>query len=91
MPPTRTSRTTSNSKKKTTRRKTTTAQTTARKKTGARRTKSKTADVSDDLRRQMIQEAAYLKAEARGFQGGDTEADWLAAEAEVDAQISTGA
>jgi hypothetical protein len=38
-----------------------------------------------DWRRQMIQEAAYFRAEKRGFQGGDPVADWLAAEAEIDA------
>jgi hypothetical protein len=38
-----------------------------------------------DERRRMIAEAAYYKAQARGFGGGDEVADWLAAEAEVDA------
>jgi hypothetical protein len=39
-------------------------------------------------RQQLIAAAAYLKAEARGFQGGDSMSDWLAAEAEIDAQYS---
>jgi hypothetical protein len=34
----------------------------------------------------MIAEAAYLRAEQRGFSGGDSVADWLAAEKEVDHQ-----
>jgi hypothetical protein len=38
-----------------------------------------------DWRRQMIAEAAYFRAEKRGFQGGDPVTDWLAAEAEIDA------
>lgn len=40
--------------------------------------------LSPDERRRLISERAYLRAERRGFQGGDTVADWLAAEAEVD-------
>jgi hypothetical protein len=43
--------------------------------------------VSDAQRRQMIEEAAYFRAERSGFTG-DPLADWLAAEAEVDAAIS---
>jgi hypothetical protein len=35
----------------------------------------------------MIAEAAYFRAEARGFQGGDSVRDWLEAEAEVDAVL----
>jgi len=35
-------------------------------------------------RRQMIQEAAYYRAQRRGFAAGDPVADWLEAEAEVD-------
>jgi len=35
----------------------------------------------------MISEAAYYRAEGRGFQGGDPEQDWLDAEAEVDALL----
>ncbi|WP_366912080.1 DUF2934 domain-containing protein, partial [Ferrovum sp.] len=31
--------------------------------------------------------AAYYRAEHRGFNGGDTLADWLEAEAEVDALL----
>jgi hypothetical protein len=32
----------------------------------------------------MIAEAAYYKAEQRGFAGGDPLQDWLDAEAEID-------
>jgi|KBSMisStandDraft_5_1062788.scaffolds.fasta_scaffold1138747_2 hypothetical protein len=41
-----------------------------------------------DWHRQMIREAAYFRAEARGFGGGDPVEDWLAAEAEIDALVS---
>jgi hypothetical protein len=43
--------------------------------------------VSDDVRRGMIAEGAYLRAERRGFAPGYEEEDWLAAEAEVDALL----
>ncbi|WP_297504430.1 DUF2934 domain-containing protein [Ferrovum sp.] len=38
-------------------------------------------------REEMIAVAAYYRAERRGFNGGDTLADWLEAEAEVDALL----
>jgi hypothetical protein len=44
--------------------------------------------VSDDVRRQMIAEAAYLRAEQRGFAPGYEHEDWLLAEREVDALLS---
>ena len=47
--------------------------------------------VSEDARRAMIAEAAYLRAERRGFATGNEEEDWLAAEAEVDALLRAGA
>jgi hypothetical protein len=37
-----------------------------------------------DKRQSMIQTAAYLRAEKRGFQGGDPVQDWVQAEREVD-------
>jgi len=43
--------------------------------------------VSVGQRQQMIAEAAYLRAERRGFSGGDTVRDWCEAEAEVDARL----
>jgi hypothetical protein len=36
---------------------------------------------------EMISIAAYYRAAQRGFSGGDPMADWLAAEAEIDALI----
>jgi Protein of unknown function (DUF2934) len=49
-------------------------------------------EISEDVRRGMIAEAAYLRAERRGFTGGpDKEReDWLMAEAEVDALLKAG-
>jgi Protein of unknown function (DUF2934) len=43
--------------------------------------------ISEDVRRGMIAEAAYLRAERRGFAPGQEHEDWLAAEAEVDALL----
>lgn len=44
--------------------------------------------VSDEVRRAMISEAAYLRAEQRGFASGYELEDWLLAEREVDALLS---
>jgi Protein of unknown function (DUF2934) len=51
-----------------------------------------TIEISEDVRRGMIAEAAYLRAERRGFSGGPEKEreDWLAAEAEVDALLKAG-
>lgn len=46
--------------------------------------------VSEDSRRAMIAQAAYLRAERRGFAAGGEVEDWLAAEAEVDALLKAG-
>jgi Protein of unknown function (DUF2934) len=45
------------------------------------------AEISEDARRGMIAEAAYLRAERRGFAPGYEAEDWLSAEAEVDALL----
>ena len=44
--------------------------------------------VSEDVRRGMVAEAAYLRAERRGFMNGNEAEDWIAAEKEVDALLS---
>jgi hypothetical protein len=44
--------------------------------------------VSDEIRREMISKAAYLRAEQRGFTSGYELEDWLLAEREVDALLS---
>ena len=52
-------------------------------------TVSAAIEISEDVRRGMIAEAAYLRAERRGFSGGHEKEreDWIAAEAEVDALL----
>ena len=44
--------------------------------------------VSESERRSLIERAAYLRAERRNFANGNDVEDWLAAEAEVDGQLS---
>jgi hypothetical protein len=44
-------------------------------------------EISADARRGMIAEAAYLRAEARGFAPGYELDDWIAAESEVDSLL----
>jgi len=46
--------------------------------------------VTAEVRRSMIAEGAYLRAERRGFAPGHETEDWLAAEAEVDALLKVG-
>lgn len=43
-----------------------------------------TAAVNAERRHEMIAEAAYLRAERRGFADGDPVEDWLDAEREID-------
>ena len=57
--------------------------------------RSKKADASvrvktigDKKRRDMIARVAYLRAEQRGFHGGDPVQDWLLAENKVDEAIN---
>jgi predicted nucleic acid-binding Zn-ribbon protein len=44
-------------------------------------------DVDKQDRQQRIAEAAYFRAERRGFVGGDPIADWIEAEHEIDAEL----
>ncbi|MDA8364433.1 MAG: DUF2934 domain-containing protein [Gammaproteobacteria bacterium] len=44
--------------------------------------------VSTEERRRMIAEAAYYRAERRGFAGGDPVEDWLTAEAEIEGRFN---
>ncbi len=74
------------------------AKTTTAKSTRAKRSSTKKAagkagvpmNVTPEQRLQMIAEAAYFRAEARGFAPGHETEDWLAAEAEVDRLLSGG-
>jgi len=52
-------------------------------------TESSAQDATGDLRRQMIAAAAYYRAEQRGFAPGCELEDWVVAEAEVDARLSS--
>ncbi len=67
----------------------TTKATTASTATAVGPSKKSTIVVSAEERHRMIAEAAYLRAERRGFANGDPKADWFAAEQEVDALIAT--
>jgi hypothetical protein len=48
------------------------------------------AGVDVNARRQWIAETAYLRAERRGFVGGNPEQDWLEAEREIDHLLLQG-
>ncbi|MBM3392498.1 MAG: DUF2934 domain-containing protein [Betaproteobacteria bacterium] len=45
--------------------------------------------VPEEDRRRFIAEAAYFKAEKRGFSEGGDLADWIEAEAEIDALLDS--
>jgi hypothetical protein len=59
-------------------------------KTAVKRTAVRKTDrtVGDDTRRSMIAEAAYLRAEERGFEGDMELDDWLRAEQEINSRLS---
>jgi hypothetical protein len=44
--------------------------------------------ITHEARWHMIAEAAYWRAEKRGFSGGGEVDDWLAAEADIDGQLA---
>lgn len=46
-----------------------------------------TQRIGAEQRRQLIAEAAYYRAEKRGFNGGDPVADWIEAEKEIDSRL----
>jgi hypothetical protein len=54
---------------------------------GAKTKPGRSATITPEERRQLIAEAAYYRAEKRGFHGGSPEADWFEAEAEIDAKL----
>jgi hypothetical protein len=59
---------------------------------GRTRARPQKAGAVDPAERQrLIAEAAYFKAERRGFAGGGELADWIEAEAEIDALLSGAA
>jgi hypothetical protein len=46
--------------------------------------------VERNVRHEQIAQAAYFRAERRGFEPGHELEDWLAAEAEIDTGITLG-
>ncbi len=50
-------------------------------------TSSKKSAISDEQRYKMIAEAAYYRAEKRGFDGGDSLHDWHEASKEIDKSL----
>lgn len=73
---------------KTTTKKTTTAAAKAAPKSAAKAPSRKsTGNVTPEQRYCMIAEAAYFRAESRGFEGGDPSQDWVEAEAQIDALL----
>lgn len=52
--------------------------------------KAAAARADEEQRHRMISEAAYYRAEHRGFDGGDPLEDWLVAESEIDSMIYVG-
>lgn len=47
-------------------------------------------NITAEQRCRMIAEAAYYRAEKRGFTGGDPNQDWLQAEMEIDRHLNGG-
>jgi hypothetical protein len=60
-------------------------------KTKSKQRSNGAAMIDPERRRALIALAAYVRAERRGFAPGHEEADWLAAEAEIDMALSYGA
>lgn len=54
------------------------------------RTDQAARPITSEERHRLIAQAAYLRAEKRGFQNGDPEQDWLEAEKEIDAALTIG-
>ena len=57
------------------------------KKSTAGKSASSRKSITPEERHELIEASAYLKAERRGFQGGNPVNDWLEAEAEIDAML----
>ncbi|MDR3671318.1 MAG: DUF2934 domain-containing protein [Holophaga sp.] len=57
------------------------------RKTPDRTSRPAPSTVSAEVRHQLVREAAYYRAERRGFHGGHPDEDWAAAEAEIDRML----
>lgn len=62
----------------------------SRKSAGATAKKGKSGSLWQEIRLQMIAEAAYYHAEHRGFAAGEAMQDWLEAEREIDQRLNGG-
>lgn len=63
---------------------------TARKMNAKHQSTAPKSDIWDGINREeMISVAAYFRAENRGFVGGNSLADWLVAEAEINAMLNS--
>ncbi|MEJ2553670.1 MAG: DUF2934 domain-containing protein [Gammaproteobacteria bacterium] len=58
------------------------------KKTNTPKEAAPSQTVTPEERWRMVAEAAYLRAERRGFSGGNPTDDWLAAEAEIETLLT---
>ena len=54
-----------------------------------RTSRAASRSITAQARHELIAQAAYLRSESQGF-AGDPRLDWLAAEAEVDANLTKG-
>ncbi len=58
-----------------------------RRSNGAKKGNGQQFGIAGEVRQRYIAEAAYFRAKERGFDGGEALADWLAAEAEINARF----
>ena len=61
----------------------------AARKSGASTKGVAKSSIAPEARYRMIEAAAYLRAERRGFASGNALDDWVAAEAEIDALLNS--
>lgn len=62
-------------------------QKTLRKSLGGKKSNHVETQVPPEIRHAMIAEAAYYRAEKRGFAPGEEIADWVQAEAEIESML----
>lgn len=55
----------------------------------AKRASTNHSGVTTEVRRRMISEAAYYRAEHRHFQGGDPDQDWYEAELDIEERLGS--
>jgi len=62
----------------------------SRKSAGTAAKRGKSGSLWQEIRLQMIAEAAYYRAEHRGFAAGEALQDWLEAEKDIDRRLNSG-